>query len=169
VSVGSSGQNKASSGLVDLAWWLGLSGLVTVLVCFALIFVRAAASLLNTASYVSLVAVAVFLAGWVLGLVQAARRQAWGWFAASLLLFWPVLVFLFMQKRRRDPIDSSRTLRGVAAPVGQLPLPSPTPPGWYPDPVGQHEYRYWDGSQWTPHVLHRGEQSFDPPPAAPPK
>jgi uncharacterized protein YxjI len=40
--------------------------------------------------------------------------------------------------------------------------PPPTPPGWFPDPVGRHEQRYWDGSQWTEHVASHGRQSVDP-------
>ncbi len=38
-----------------------------------------------------------------------------------------------------------------------------TPPDWYPDPLGRHELRYWDGSQWTEHVSSHGRQSVDPP------
>jgi uncharacterized protein YxjI len=38
----------------------------------------------------------------------------------------------------------------------------PTPPGWFPDPVGRHEQRYWDGVQWTEHVASHGRQSVDP-------
>jgi hypothetical protein len=33
--------------------------------------------------------------------------------------------------------------------------PSPEPqrsPGWYPDPIGKHVWRYWEGSKWTVHV-----------------
>ena len=26
---------------------------------------------------------------------------------------------------------------------------SSIPPGWYPDPSGQHQYRFWDGQGWT--------------------
>lgn len=26
------------------------------------------------------------------------------------------------------------------------------PAGWYPDPSGEYETRYWDGSSWTAHV-----------------
>jgi hypothetical protein len=33
--------------------------------------------------------------------------------------------------------------------------------GWYRDPIGRYEMRWWDGRQWTPHVLTRGFQSFD--------
>ena len=31
-------------------------------------------------------------------------------------------------------------------------MSSQTPPGWYPDPSGQHGTRWWDGAQWTAHV-----------------
>ncbi|MFZ6004146.1 MAG: phospholipid scramblase-related protein [Actinomycetota bacterium] len=41
--------------------------------------------------------------------------------------------------------------------------PQTTPPNWYPDPLGRHELRYWDGSQWTEHVSSHGRQSVDPP------
>ncbi len=36
------------------------------------------------------------------------------------------------------------------------------PAGWQPDPRGRHEYRYWDGTQWTDHVSDKGEVSQDP-------
>ena len=37
------------------------------------------------------------------------------------------------------------------------------PPGWYPDPFGRHESRYWDGQQWTEHVASHGRQAVDVP------
>jgi uncharacterized protein YxjI len=40
--------------------------------------------------------------------------------------------------------------------------PQQTPANWYPDPIGRHELRYWDGSQWTEHVSSHGRQSVDP-------
>ena len=36
------------------------------------------------------------------------------------------------------------------------------PPNWYPDPMGRHEYRYYDGTQWTDQVSSNGKQSTDP-------
>ncbi|HEY2272362.1 MAG TPA: DUF2510 domain-containing protein [Jatrophihabitantaceae bacterium] len=41
--------------------------------------------------------------------------------------------------------------------------------GWFPDPAGQHEHRYYDGTQWTAHVSDRGVAAVDPipPPPAP--
>ena len=34
---------------------------------------------------------------------------------------------------------------------------------WYPDPLGRHELRYWDGGTWTEHVSSHGRQSTDAP------
>lgn len=47
------------------------------------------------------------------------------------------------------------------------------PPNWYPDPRGEGELRYWDGSQWTEHVhsgqaAGGGETVAAPVPSAPP-
>ena len=33
-------------------------------------------------------------------------------------------------------------------------------PGWHPDPSGDYEVRYWDGSTWTDAVANAG-QSFE--------
>jgi hypothetical protein len=36
--------------------------------------------------------------------------------------------------------------------------------GWYPDPYGEHEHRYHDGTGWTEHVADRGVAGTDPLP-----
>ncbi|HWI03745.1 MAG TPA: phospholipid scramblase-related protein, partial [Acidimicrobiales bacterium] len=36
-------------------------------------------------------------------------------------------------------------------------------PGWYPDPFGRHELRYYDAQNWTDHVASQGHQAIDPP------
>jgi uncharacterized protein YxjI len=33
---------------------------------------------------------------------------------------------------------------------------------WYPDPMGRHQYRYWDGSEWTEDVANNGVSAKDP-------
>ncbi len=35
-------------------------------------------------------------------------------------------------------------------------------PNWYPDPMGRHEYRWYDGTQWTDQVSSHGRTSTDP-------
>lgn len=40
--------------------------------------------------------------------------------------------------------------------------------GWYPDPYGRHQRRYYDGNAWTEHVADAaGNQTTDPAPLAP--
>ena len=40
---------------------------------------------------------------------------------------------------------------------------SGVPAGWYADPSGRFELRYWDGNAWTEHVSRAGQQYTDPP------
>jgi len=48
----------------------------------------------------------------------------------------------------------------AAAPVARQ--SAPTPPGWFPDPSGKHQHRYFDGTRWTEHVATNGDQPVDP-------
>jgi len=48
------------------------------------------------------------------------------------------------------------------APGGDAP-----PSGWYPDPAGRHEQRYWHEGRWTEHVANGGRRSSDPAMPAP--
>ena len=41
------------------------------------------------------------------------------------------------------------------------------PAAWHADPTGRHQYRYWDGQNWTDHVSDNGIQSTDPIQQAP--
>lgn len=43
---------------------------------------------------------------------------------------------------------------------------STNPPNWYPDPFGRHEFRWYDGVQWTDQVSSHGKQTVDPPTGA---
>jgi hypothetical protein len=49
-----------------------------------------------------------------------------------------------------------------AAAVEAVDEPS-VPAGWYADPSGRYELRYWDGGAWTEHVSRAGQQFTDPP------
>ena len=40
--------------------------------------------------------------------------------------------------------------------------------GWWQDPTGRHELRYFDGNEWTAHVSDQGAPSQDPVTAPPP-
>ena len=40
-------------------------------------------------------------------------------------------------------------------------LTAPYPGGWYADPDGRHQHRYWDGTTWTEHVSDAGVQDVE--------
>ena len=59
------------------------------------------------------------------------------------------------------PMADSERVSEPATPVVQQ--VSTTPAGWYPDPSGRFELRYWNGTAWTEHVARGGQQYTDPP------
>jgi putative membrane protein len=59
---------------------------------------------------------------------------------------------------------SARQGDRTAAPVAGS---DAAPSGWYPDPAGRHERRYWHEGRWTEHVSNRGRRSADPVTPAP--
>ena len=64
--------------------------------------------------------------------------------------------------RCSGPMQVRGTEEGVMA------TPPIVPAGWYTDPVGRHEYRYWDGTDWKPEVSDGGVTAVDPLGPAPP-
>jgi hypothetical protein len=51
----------------------------------------------------------------------------------------------------------------TAEPAQTAAAESAVPAGWYADPSGRFELRYWDGAAWTEHVSRAGQQFTDPP------
>lgn len=49
----------------------------------------------------------------------------------------------------------------AAPPAAPAVAPAAPAAGWYPDPGGRHEQRYWDGAAWTAQVADAGVQSTD--------
>jgi hypothetical protein len=58
-------------------------------------------------------------------------------------------------------VDRMLASGGLGRVAGPMPGGSPAP-GWYPDPVGRHQHRYWDGAVWTDHVADNGTTGVDP-------
>jgi putative membrane protein len=59
----------------------------------------------------------------------------------------------------------SRSARQSETAVASATTPQPSPgpgPGWFADPAGRHETRYWDGNGWTEHVTDHGVMAVDP-------
>jgi hypothetical protein len=69
------------------------------------------------------------------------------------------------------PIGGGYDAGAASAPAyNPAPQPAPqpvatpsVPAGWYADPAGRFDLRYWDGGTWTEHVSRAGQQFTDPP------
>jgi Protein of unknown function (DUF2510) len=61
-----------------------------------------------------------------------------------------------------DPSGGYSTQSTQSTPAGAASTPS-VPAGWYADPAGRFDLRYWDGGTWTEHVSRAGQQFTDPP------
>jgi hypothetical protein len=65
-------------------------------------------------------------------------------------------------KTLRPSITLARPYRPKQRTSLEETAPAPTvPAGWKADPTGRHQFRYWDGFQWTENVADAGEQSRD--------
>lgn len=64
--------------------------------------------------------------------------------AAALIVAGLILLIVFLVRRR------GRARRAVATPGFAA--------GWYPDPSGQPQWRWWDGQTWTDQVSSGGPQ-----------
>jgi hypothetical protein len=59
----------------------------------------------------------------------------------------------------RFNLDRSTTIPTYFA--GPVPTQTP-PPGWFPDPAGRFDHRWWDGAHWTETVSRDESVTTDP-------
>ena len=57
--------------------------------------------------------------------------------------------------KQRTSLEETRAYASAAEATPTVPA------GWKADPTGRHQFRYWDGFQWTENVADGGEQSRD--------
>ena len=120
----------------------------------------------------------------VVALVDIARRPDWQWkLAGQEKVLWlllvilvnilaiPSLIYWFSIRKKLVAVEQAAAAGQFGpgqmtyagwAPVPPNPYPGMVPPGWHPDPSGQQEWRWWDGTRWTDHTW-----SEPPPPPAP--
>lgn len=70
--------------------------------------------------------------------------------------------FLGSAEPAAEPEPVAETPAAEPEPVAPAAEPA-VPAGWYADPSGRFELRYWDGAAWTEHVSRAGQQFTDPP------
>jgi len=61
------------------------------------------------------------------------------------------------------PVPAYTPAPAPAPAYAPAPAAPAVPSGWYADPAGRFELRYWDGSAWTEHVSRAGQQFTDAP------
>ncbi|MCU1397941.1 MAG: hypothetical protein JWN62_1050 [Acidimicrobiales bacterium] len=63
--------------------------------------------------------------------------------------------------------DYGQSAQPTAQAAAYQPAPAAAAPavpaGWYADPAGRYDLRYWDGGTWTEHVSRAGQQFTDAP------
>ncbi|MEO0494960.1 MAG: DUF2510 domain-containing protein [Actinomycetota bacterium] len=100
----------------------------------------------------------------VWALVVALRREAWAWVAAivvsliALGVVAPIVAAVYLITYRKN------------GPTPATPKPSGPPPaeGWYEDPGGEYDRRWWNGHAWTDQVLDAGITRTRPIPTVDP-
>lgn len=104
------------------------------------------------------------------------ERYAAAMAGVTMMVLLVLATVLIVRSRRATPPSSALAPATPSAPVhaatdqraptvgGLRPPPPPAaayPAGWYADPRGRHEQRYWDGQAWTSHVADRGRPTLD--------
>ena len=89
------------------------------------------------------------------------------WFVASTLLSGLASVVGAVTLRslvtRQERYAERFNLRDATAARSYLSASTgATPPGWFPDPAGRFDHRWWDGARWTETVSRNGSTTTDP-------
>ncbi len=114
------------------------------------------------------------IAGIVAIMIFAQGRYDWGWsrnyfaFLACVFVTTAVCVLIATGMSRSAvarQADAAAYRERKAARQQRLTLTLP-PPGWYPDPAGDHRRkRHWDGRQWTDQWHYRDDAQWTSPPS----
>jgi hypothetical protein len=116
----------------------------------------------------------------IVALVDIIKRPDWQWKLAGQekdlwillvilvnFLAIPALIYWFNIRRKLIVVEraaaSGQYGPGHLTYSGWEPAPPQMPPpGWHPDPSGQHRLRWWDGTRWSEHTWDEGSESTTP-------
>lgn len=99
--------------------------------------------------------------GVALHLDRALLRTTPG--AVLFLLAGAVLaVVVAVRRHRARPRSLAPALQTAVSSYGAAAAAGPVAGGWFADPSGRHQFRYWDGEQWTAHVSDGGSKQATP-------
>lgn len=84
---------------------------------------------------------------------------SWVWAILGFFSLIICAVLLAIARHTTQP----RVVQPSVWPINPASVLAAAPPGWHPDPSGRHQFRYWDGHAWTPHVSNSGVSAIDRP------
>ncbi len=68
----------------------------------------------------------------------------------------------FADPRQTEPVQPPPFVKRDASDASSIDPPPPVAPaGWYPDPYGRFEKRFWNGAAWTNSVLVNGQSVLE--------
>lgn len=142
-------------------WWFVLFNLLFGIAVAVLDVLLGTVTDNGTGVLGTLYTLAVLLPGIAVAVRRLHDTDRSGWFI--LLAFVPLaniaLLAFLLEDGTSGPNRYGPDPKGRPSAAGS---PSQTPAGWYQDPTGRHQLRYWDSQRWTQHVSDDGLQSIDP-------
>jgi Domain of unknown function (DUF4328)/Protein of unknown function (DUF2510) len=82
---------------------------------------------------------------------------------AALLATWMLVRIAARQQLLHERYPDATA--GATGPAAAHPWQATFPPGWFADPWARYPLRWWDGTQWSPHVSADGLANYDPVPS----
>ena len=96
---------------------------------------------------------------------ELTKKSAEGWEVVNIVPTFDGRYCAFLRRPTNSAVPSSAVVSDPSTPVASTATASSAaaPAAWYPDPSKRFELRYWDGAEWTEHVVRGGQQFTDQP------
>jgi hypothetical protein len=147
-----------AGGLFALAWIFKTTGQMWTAIMVIAVYTLDIVPTLLMRSYISAALHVIAIAAMVQGLM--AFRALANERAASAMTQ-AVVAPAQPQVASVAAVDVPVQPQVAAVVVPEQPVVPTVPAGWYADPSGRHQYRYWDSRQWTKSVLNEGVASLE--------
>lgn len=153
-----------AGGMYLLAWLFKKTGRMWIAIVVVVFYALDILPSLLTKSYISVGFHVVAIFGIIQGLqafraLQKEQAASAGAQAVAVQVREVRVQEQPVQAQVQPQVAQAAVVQAPVQPV--VPAVPAVPAGWYSDPSGRHQYRYWDSRQWTRSVLNNGEASVD--------
>ncbi len=100
---------------------------------------------------------------------ELTKKSADGWEVVSIVPTFDGRYCAFLRRpataatNASTPSPTAQAINTSSTATTAIAPSTPVPAGWYADPSGRYELRYWNSTEWTDHVARSGQQFTDPP------